>query len=100
MVICIVRVSFTATPESNYRVSISDVTIEVGESVSVNVIRKSDSANVQGIVWTAQTEGVVTIDGTKITGEQVGDVTLSTTYEGETFTCIVRVKAATQSNPE
>ncbi len=100
MVSCIVRVSFTATPESNYRVSISDVTIEVGGSVSVNVIRKSDSANVQGIVWTAQTEGVVTIDGTKITGEQVGNVTLSTTYEGETFTCIVRVKAATQSNPE
>ena len=100
MVSCIVRVAFVAAPESNYKVSISDVTISVGESLTVNLLHKTNSAPVQGIVWTPKTEGIVSVNGTKITGEQIGDVTLSTTYEGETFTCIVRVKAATQSNPE
>ncbi len=94
---CIVRVAFDPKSDSAYRLSDADgdVTIAVGDFVDLSVVRKDNSAKVQGIEWTASEEGYVLINGTKITAEQVtpaGGIKVTTTYEGETFTCIIRVK--------
>ena len=44
------------------------------------------------VTWTASKEGVVQIEGSKITGIKAGDVTvLEATYAGKTFKCTVRV---------
>ena len=46
------------------------------------------------VEWKADKEGIVTIEGNKITGLAANLVgtNVSATYEGETYTCIVRVK--------
>ena len=43
-------------------------------------------------IWTMDREGVVSIDGRSVTGRAPGTVTLTTTVDGVTLTCIVRVK--------
>lgn len=45
------------------------------------------------VTWTPSKEGVVQIEGRKITGIKAGSVTvLKATYEGKTFECTVRVR--------
>jgi uncharacterized protein YjdB len=45
------------------------------------------------VAWTASKDGVVKIDGSKITGIKAGSVTvLKATYEGKTFECTIRVR--------
>ena len=105
---CTVRCSFkaeeTTEPEQNentgnYQISINggkrgssaDITISVGETVNLAVV-DGDGANMQ-VEWTVSADGICSVSGRSVTGEQVGKVTLTATYEGQTFTCIVRVKA-------
>lgn len=46
------------------------------------------------VTWTAEDGSIVSPDGNKMYGEKVGKTNVSTTYEGVTYTCIVRVKPA------
>jgi hypothetical protein len=66
------------------------VSIIVGESFRLTV--KNSEGKTADAVWTMSSEGIVSIEGKTITGRAPGTVTLTTTVEGETFTCIVRVK--------
>lgn len=66
----------------------TDVTIKVGESFTLTL--KDSSGNVLDVQWEASGDGV-TIDGNTITGAASGKVTVSVTYGGETYSCIVRV---------
>ena len=70
-----------------------DITVDIGETVTFT-IENSMGANMQ-VEWTASEEGICTIDGKKITGVAKGNVTVSTTYEGQTYTCVIRVKDPT-----
>ena len=49
------------------------------------------------VTWVASRDGYVTIDGNKITGaastSEVRMITLTGTYDGQTFTCVIRVSA-------
>ncbi len=102
---CVVRCRFedaepteeTQDPEeegsqtaSDWKASHSDVSISVGETFRLKV---TDSAgNTAKAIWTMDLDGIVSIDGRSVTGRTPGIVTLTTTVDGVTMTCIVRVK--------
>jgi hypothetical protein len=73
-----------------WKASHSDVSIVVGESFRLTV--KNSEGKTADAIWTMSSEGIVSIEGKTITGRAPGTVTLTTTVEGQTFTCIVRVK--------
>ena len=77
-------------PTSGWKVSHTDVSIAVGETFRLTV--KNSDGKTADAIWTQSTEGIVSIEGKTVTGRAPGTVTLTTTVEGETFTCIVRVK--------
>ncbi len=92
---CFVRCPFDKAPETDYELSHVSVTIGKGETFNLSLKSKSTGANVQGVEWTASKEGIVQINGNKITGGTVSTLTLveiSTEYEGNKYTCKVYVK--------
>ena len=99
---CVIRCSFKASSSGsntgtddnfgtsgNCTISHKDVTIAVGESFTLRL--KDSTGNTLDVTWTAS-NGNVTISGNKITGVESGSVTVSVTYEGVTYSCVVRVK--------
>ena len=76
--------------DAAWKVSHTDVTIAVGESFRLTV--KNKAGDTAKAVWTMDTEGIISIDGRTVTGRAPGIVTLTTTVDGVTMTCIVRVK--------
>ena len=103
---CKVIVAFQPEEEVEpaYKLNYTDVTIEVGATVTLRLTDEA-GANVT-VEWTASEEGFVTIDGNRITGTACGEdnkvkrIEVSTTYEGETYTCIVRIKPKAEEKPE
>ena len=73
-----------------WKASHSDVSISVGESFKLSV--KNSEGQTADAIWTMSIDGVVSVDGRTITGRAPGTVTLTTTVEDQTFTCIVRVR--------
>ena len=76
--------------EQSWKASHSDVSISVGEAFKLTV--KNNDGETADAIWTMSVDGVVSVDGKTITGRAPGTVTLTTTVEGQTFTCIIRVK--------
>lgn len=73
------------------KISHTDVTIAVKETFLLQ-LRDSDK-NAVDVEWVASQDGIVTIDGNKITGAKSGKVvTVSATVDGKTYKCTVRVK--------
>lgn len=77
----------TGTTES-CTINKTDVTIKVGESFTLTL--KDSSGNVLDVEWASSGDSV-TISGNTITGAASGTVTVSVTYGGATYSCIVRV---------
>lgn len=73
-----------------WKASHSDVSISVGETFRLTV--KNSAGETADAIWTMSVDGVVSVDGKTITGRAPGTVTLTTTVEGTTFTCIIRVR--------
>ena len=67
----------------------ADVSLGVGESFTLTVV--SPSGKTINVDWTADEDGVVSIDGNTITGAGSGMVYVSAVYNDQTFVCIVRV---------
>ena len=102
--VCTVRCRFENTTEapddgqqdqggqqaSDWKASHSDVSISVGEVFRLKVT--NSAGETAKAIWTMDREGVVSIDGRSVTGRAPGTVTLTTTVDGVTMTCIVRVK--------
>lgn len=84
---CVVRCRFQDT---SWTASASDVTLAVGEHFRLTVT--NGSGETADAIWTMSTEGIVSVDGTAVTARAEGTVTLSTTVDGVTLQCIVRVK--------
>ena len=98
---CIVRCRFENNTETKpaedaqpadtaWKASHTDVSIAVGESFRLTV--KNSQGETANAIWTQSVEGIVSVDGKTITGRAIGTVTLTTTVDGVTLTCIVRVK--------
>lgn len=82
----------TGTVTGPFTISSEDMTIPVGEFWWLR-LKDANGKDVE-VTWTAEDGSIVSIDGNKIYGEKVGKTNVSTTYEGVTYTCIVRIKAA------
>lgn len=95
---CKVICSSNAAPPSDYKLSHVDVTISVGETFNLSLKNKETGANVQGIEWQVSQEGVVSIDGNKITGQSVAwsGVNVFVEYEGVKYSCRIIVKPAAE----
>ena len=78
-----------------------DVSIDVGEWFNLRILCKDkDCTENAPVTWTASREGVVKIEGMKITGVKAGsNTTLSAEWEGETYSCIIRVRKQTNDKP-
>ena len=53
---------------------------------------KNSAGEMADAIWTMNMDGIVAVDGKSVTGRSPGLVTLTTTVDGTTFTCIVRVR--------
>lgn len=73
-------------------ISHTDVTIKVGESFNLRL--RSSEGETANVTWTPSKSGYVTISGNRITGKAAGTVTVSCSFNGQTYKCIVRVKSA------
>ena len=78
-----------------------DVSIDVGEWFNLRILCKGkDCMENAPVTWKASKDGVVKIDGFKITGVKAGyNTTLSAEWEGETYSCIIRVRKKTSDTP-
>ena len=93
---CKVICTSNAAPPSDYKISHVDVTIAVGETFNLSLKNKETGANVQGIEWQVSQEGIVSIDGNKITGQTVAwsGVNVYVVYEDVKYSCRIIVKPA------
>ena len=82
----------TAPLHQNVKISKEDVTIAVGETFEL--VLRDGNGDIMDVTWEASAGGVVKIEGNRITGIGGGNrVDVSCTFEGQVYTCIVRVKA-------
>ena len=79
------------TPASSgeYTISSTDVTLLVGETFSLTL--KDASGNPISVAWTSSDPAVSSVNGSDVTGVEVGQAKVSATYEGAEYSCIVRV---------
>ena len=86
----------TETPDTEqqaaYTISHEDVTLRIGESF--NLTLKDKDGNAVSVTWTCSDSAIATIDGSKVTAVAAGVTKVSVTHEGQTYTCIIRVKGA------
>ncbi len=105
---CIIRCTFKdaagdnggddPAPTGEYTISHTDVTLSLsGDGSSFKLKLLDSNKNAVDVTWTASKAGYVTISGNKITaiastsGLKDRCITVSTTYEGVTYSCIIRV---------
>ena len=74
-----------------------DVSIRVGETISLTLI--DETSAVMNVEWTMSKTGIVAYGNNQVTGLAIGAVKLTTTYEGQIFTCFVRVTEPNHSDP-
>ena len=79
------------TVKEGYSISHEDVSLEVNESFTLRLT--DPEGKTAEVTWKASKDGVVKIEGNKITALEAGSrATVSCTVEGKTFSCIVRVR--------
>lgn len=81
----------TQYQDSNWVMSneYGDATLIIGEEFNLELT--NDAGETAEVTWTADHDGVVSIEGNAIKGEAVGMVDVTATIDGKTFTCIIRV---------
>ena len=79
-----------STDDTTWKLSHTDVSIDVGESFQLTLY---NSENKIADVTLSTTSGGISISGYDITGVTSGSYnTVTVTYNGQTYTCIVRVR--------
>ena len=77
--------------DGKYQINKTDVTIAVDETFSLTLA--DASGKTVSVSWTVGNGSVCSVDGNTVKGLSSGKTEVSGTYEGETYTCIVRVKS-------
>ena len=67
-----------------------DVTLQVNESFTLILVDEND-AEITGANWSVSDESICSYDSSVVTGLASGYAEISATYEGTTYTCIIRV---------
>ena len=80
----------TGTYTAPYKINKTDVSISVGETFLLKLL--DANGELIPVTWSPAVTDICSIDGNSVTGEIKGKVEISTAYEGETYTCIVRVR--------
>lgn len=75
---------------SSYSLSHKDVTISVGESFTISL--QDAAGNAVNVTWSSANSGTCSVSGSSVTGIASGMSSVSATYNGVTYTCIVRVR--------
>ena len=75
----------------SWQISNTDVTLRVGEKFRLRIT--NSAGETADVAWSVNKDGVVSVDGNTVTGLTDGRVTLTATVDGQTFSCIVRVKS-------
>jgi len=94
---CLVRCSFDRPEETEpapYTISTDDVTYYSDSNPFTLTLRNADMSNVQDVEWSVSLEGYLEIDGNTITCINFTEkkvVTVSTTIDGYTYCCVVRI---------
>ncbi len=96
---CIVRCTknvVAPAPEENlYELNVKDFTVEVGKNASVKLVPVGGGANIQGVTYSVEDDTICSVDDKGVvTGLKAGTTNVLVEYEGKTYKCIVRVKAA------
>ena len=73
-----------------FKINKTDVSISVGETFQLKLT--DANGEIIPVTWSPTIADVCTIDGNSVTGAAKGKIELSATYNGETYTCIVRVR--------
>lgn len=68
----------------------SDVTLPVGNAFELRLVDENDNV-ISGVSWTVSDSSVCSVSGGNITALKSGTVTVTATYNGQIYTCIVRV---------
>lgn len=71
-------------------ISHSDVTIAIGESFDLTL--RNPDGSPAFVTWTVADSSICSVSNNRITGKASGKTTVSATYNGVTYTCIVRVR--------
>lgn len=83
----------SAADVGDISISHTDVTLVYGQSGADSfVLRLKDGAKTLDVTWISDDTDVCTVSGNTIRAEGTGMAYVSTTYQGVTYTCIVRVK--------
>ncbi len=80
----------TTGTEKTYKINHDDVTIVVGGAF--NLTLSDENGVTVPVTWTADKPGICAINGNWINGLSVGTTVVSATIDGQTYSCIVRVK--------
>lgn len=93
---CIIRCSKEVVSKT-YSLNLNDVTIKVGETLSI-YLQDASGKRVQDVTWVCSEPEYVELVGNKFTGLKptapVYYARIYTDYEGERYTCIVRVRSS------
>lgn len=84
------------TPVEEIILSKSEVTIEIGESVSLTYTISPDDATDKTVIWSSSNESIATVsDGGCVTAKQEGACTITvTTGNGKADTCTIQTEEA------
>lgn len=94
---CIVRCNLDSSaeaPDGSYSISHSDVTMSLmGEYFKLRLLDSNGDA-VSGVSWSSGDSSICTVDASGVvTAAGSGTTTVSTTYGGSTYQCIVRCQS-------
>ncbi len=92
---CIIRCNSVTVPANpGYTLSITDFTLKVGESWNIS-LRNAEGVKVTGVTFRVADGSVCSVnENGLVTGLAVGTTVVYVDYEGESYECIVRIKAA------
>lgn len=80
------QTSYTGPFTLNY----SDVTFQFSGEKLTLTLTDSTGATVTGLSWSSGNSAVCTVSGSTVTAVGRGETTVSTTYNGTTYSCIIR----------
>ncbi len=85
-------VNVVVPPVTDYRLTHTDVTIDVGERFHLELLQKTDQQKVQSAVFRSEDPAVAEVDASGwVTGVSTGTIIIYVDYEGITYECTVRV---------
>lgn len=90
----VVRCNFESSSDGDSGASLNytDVTIAVGETFYLRLYDANDERITEGLSYSIDDTAVATLDDNGVTGVSAGTTTVTVTYNGEEYTCIVRVR--------